>query len=450
MRKAVSVKRTAKYRHAVELVKTLKAAHEEAFLVGGCVRDLLMGRLPKDYDIATSAHPEKVAKLFPKTIPMGVQFGVLLVLKGDYPYEVATFRTDRGYRDGRHPVGVVFSSAKEDALRRDFTINGLFLDPLKNRVIDYVGGERDLESKVIRAIGDPAQRFEEDKLRVLRAVRFAANLAFPIDPTTFQAIQKAAHQILQVSAERIRDELVKLFTGPHPGKGLALLEESGLLKVVLPEVDRMKGVLQPPEFHPEGDVFTHTQLVLDRLKNSSTVLGFGALLHDVGKPPTFKVADRIRFDGHDRVGADMARAILRRLRFSNVETDGIVTLVRNHMKFKDVRQMRLSTLKRFVRAPTFPEELKLHRADCLASHGDLSNWRFLKRKLKALPPEKLKPKRLLDGHDLLKLGFPQGPTVGVILRSVEEKQLDGELSLKADALAWVKKSFSLGASDHLP
>ncbi len=441
MRKAVSVKRTARYRYAVDLVKSLRAAGEEAFLVGGCVRDLLMRRIPKDYDIATSARPEKVAKLFPKTIPVGVQFGVLLVLKGGYPYEVATFRTDQGYRDGRHPVGVVFSSAKEDALRRDFTINGLFLDPLKNRVIDYVGGERDLKSKVIRAIGDPAQRFEEDKLRVLRAVRFAANLTFPIDPTTFQAIQKAAPQILQVSAERIRDELVKLFTGPHPGKGLALLEESGLLKVILPEVDRMKGVLQPPEFHPEGDVFTHTQLVLDRLKNSSTVLGFGALLHDVGKPPTFKVADRIRFDGHDRVGADMARTILRRLRFSNVETDVIVTLVRNHMKFKDVRKMRLSTLKRFVRTATFSEELKLHRADCLASHGDLSNWRFLKRKLKTLPPDELKPKRLITGHDLLKLGYTQGPLIGTILKALEERQLEGELTSKAQALTWVKESF---------
>ena len=434
-------KKTTKYKTAVGLVKQLKAAHHEAFLVGGCVRDLLMGRPPKDFDIATSARPDEIAKMFQKTIPVGVQFGVLIVLKGSSPYEVATFRTDKGYRDGRHPEGVVFSSPKEDALRRDFTVNGLFLDPTRNQVIDYVDGQKDIERRLIRAIGDPVRRFQEDRLRMLRAIRFAANLKFAIDPETFQAIQRFAKEIVEVSFERIRDELVKLLTGPNPGKGLALLDESGLLEVILPEVTQMKGVPQPPEFHPEGDVYTHTQMVLDHLKGPSTILSFGALFHDVGKPATFKIADRIRFDGHDRVGAGMTRRILRRLRFSNAETDAIVELVNNHMKFKDVRQMRLSTLKRFMAAPTFPEELKLHRADCLASHGDLTNWRFLRRKLKELPPQVIKPKRLIDGHDLLQLRYPQGPRIGAILKAVEERQLEGELTSKAEALAWVAKNF---------
>ena len=434
-------RRTVKYRNAVGIVRTLRSAGHEAYLVGGCVRDLVMGRAPKDYDVATDARPEQVAQRFRRTIPVGAQFGVQIVMIGATPYEVATFRTDQEYKDGRHPEGVLFSSPKEDALRRDFTVNGLFYDPLEKRVIDYVGGREDLKRKLIRAIGDPAKRFSEDKLRMLRAVRFAAALDFKVDPATFKAVQSGAGRITEVSPERIREELVGIFTGPNPGRGLELLDESGLLKVILPEVENMKGVQQPPEFHPEGDVFVHTRMVLDGLPNSSPVVAIGALLHDVGKPSTFRVADRIRFDGHDRVGAKMAQGICRRFRFSNAETDAVSELVGEHMKFKDVRQMRLSTLKRFMANPLFPEHMKLHRADCMASHKDLTNWNFLRRKLKAMPKEELKPKPLIDGHDLLGLGYPEGPQIGLILKAVEERQLEKELDSKAGALAWVFEAF---------
>ena len=429
------------YRNAVGIVRTLKKAGHEAYLVGGCVRDLVMRREPKDYDVATSARPDQVAKLFRRTVPVGAQFGVQIVMIGKTPYEVATFRTDREYKDGRHPEGVVFSSPKEDALRRDFTVNGLFYDPLKKKVIDYVGGREDLKRRMVRAIGDPEKRFAEDKLRMLRAVRFAATLSFRLDPETFDAVRLGAGRITEVSPERIRDELVKLFTGPNPGRGLELLDDSGLLKVILPEVEKMKGVQQPPEFHPEGDVFIHTRMVLDGLPNSSAVVAIGALLHDVGKPPTFRVAERIRFDGHDQVGARMAREICRRLRFSNAETDAIFDLVADHMKFKDVRQMRLSTLKRFMANPLFSEHMKLHRADCMACHKDLSNWNFLRKKLKEMPKKEIKPDPLINGHDLLKLGYPEGPQVGLILKAVEEKQLEKELASKAQALAWVAEAF---------
>ncbi len=440
--KITRFKRTLKYRTAVDLVRCLKAARHEAYLVGGCVRDLLMGRPPTDFDIATSARPDEIARLFRRTIPVGARFGVQLVLKGPHQFEVATFRTDMRYKDGRHPEGVVFSTPREDALRRDFTVNGIFFDPLKNRVIDFVQGQKDLERKILRAIGDPVRRFEEDRLRMLRAVRFSAALDFPIEPATFRAIQRFSERIVEVSHERIRDELVKLLTGPRPRVGLTLLDQSGLLKVILPEVDRMKGVAQPPEFHPEGDVYVHTLLLFDHLRNPSPMLALGALLHDIGKPPTFRVVDRIRFDGHDRVGASMAQRIGRRFRLSNVEIDAIGALVGNHMKFKDVRQMRLSTLKRFMAAPTFPDELKLHRADCLASHGDLSNWRFLRKKLKELPPQELKPKRLIDGNDLLRMGYRQSPLIGVILKAVEERQLEGGLRSESEALAWVSETFA--------
>ncbi len=440
-REKLRFKRTRKYGYAVELVRELKKAGHEALLVGGCVRDLLMGRSPKDFDIATNARPEQVARLFRRTIPVGAKFGVQIVLKGAYPYEVTTFRTDLPYKDGRHPEGVVFSTPREDALRRDFTVNGLFFDPLKQKVIDYVDGQVDLEKRLIRAIGNPDKRFEEDRLRMLRAVRFAAVLDFSIDPDTFRAVRQAAEKITEVSLERIRDELVKLFTGSHPGRGLTLLDESGLLEVVLPEVARMKGVAQPPEFHPEGDVFIHTRLLLDKLRAPSTILAFGALLHDVGKPSTFRVADRIRFDGHDQVGAGMAKRICHRLRFSNTETDAIVEVIGDHMRFKDVRQMRLSTLKRFMALPTFADQLKLHRVDCLASHGDLSNWHFLKKKLKELPAREIKPRPLINGDDLLRMGYPQGPLIGTILRVVEERQLEKELRAKAEALAWVEREF---------
>ncbi len=439
--KKTDFRRTAGYRNAVGIVRVLKESGHEAYLVGGCVRDLVMGKPPKDYDVATSARPEQVARLFRRTIPVGAQFGVQIVLIGKTPYEVATFRTDREYKDGRHPEGVVFSSPKEDVLRRDFTVNGLFYDPLKKQVIDYVGGREDLKRKMIRAIGDPDKRFAEDRLRMLRAVRFTATLGFDLDPATFKAVQQAAGWIAEVSPERIRDELVKLFTGPHPGRGLDLLEQSGLLRVILPEVERMKGVQQPPEFHPEGDVFIHTRRVLDGVPNSSAVVAIGALLHDVGKPPTFRVADRIRFNGHDRVGARMAQEICRRLRFSNAETGAISDLVGEHMRFKDVRQMKLSTLKRFMASPIFNEHMKLHRADCMGSHGDLANWKFLRRKLREIPKKEIKPAPLISGHDLLGMGYPEGPQVGLILKAVEERQLEKELVSKAAALAWVSEAF---------
>jgi len=435
------LKQTPKYRYAVELVRRLKKARHEAFLVGGCVRDLLREVPPQDFDIATSARPEEVQKLFKRTVPIGIRFGVVLVLKGRISFEVATFRTDQAYKDGRHPEGVVFSSPKEDALRRDFTVNGLFYDPVRGRVIDYVKGKQDLKARLIRAIGDPTRRFEEDRLRVLRAVRFAAVLGFEIESKTFRAVQAFSKRIQEVSAERIRDELVKLFTGADPVRGLALLDESGLLKVLLPEVSKMKGVQQPPEFHPEGDVYTHTVLLFKKLKNPSLVLAFGALLHDIGKPSTFKVAERIRFDGHDRVGAAMTEQICRRLRFSNAQTQAIAELVGDHMRFKDVRKMRESTLKRFMGLATFGDQLKLHRADCLASHGDLSNWRFLRDKQKALPPAQLRPAPLINGHDLLELGFSAGPVIGTVLRAVQDGQLEGELTSKTQALQWVQKQF---------
>jgi len=439
--KKIDFRRTVKYRNAVGIVQALKAAGHEAFLVGGCVRDLVMGRAPKDYDVATDARPEEVAKRFRRVIPVGVQFGVQMVMIGKTPYEVATFRTDQEYRDGRHPEGVVFSNPKEDALRRDFTVNGLFYDPLKKEVIDYVGGREDLKRRVIRAIGDPAKRFAEDRLRMLRAVRFAATLDFQLDPATLKAAQAAAGKILEVSPERIRDELVKLFTGPRPGRGLKLLDESGLLHFILPEAERMKGVPQPPEFHPEGDVFIHTRMVLDGVADSSPVVAMGALLHDIGKPSTYRVAERIRFDGHDRVGARMAQEICRRLRFSNADTEAITDLVGEHMRFKDVRQMRLSTLKRFMANSIFPEHMMLHRADCMGSHKDLTNWKFLRRKLKELPKQEIKPKPLINGHDLLRLGYPEGPQVGLILKAVEERQLEKELTSKPQALAWVEEAF---------
>lgn len=438
----VRVPRTAEYRDAVGIVRTLRGAGHEAYLVGGCVRDLVRGVPPKDYDVATSATPEVVQRLFFKTVPVGIQFGVILVLVGDATYEVATFRTDIGSRDGRHPERVVFSTAQEDARRRDFTINGLFWDPIAKQVLDVVEGQADLARRVIRAIGDPAQRFQEDKLRMLRAVRFSAGLGFAIEPATWAAIRAQAREITAVSHERIRDELVRMFIGANRGRGLDLLDASGLLEVLLPEVMATKGVQQPPEFHPEGDVYVHTRLLLDLLKAPTPTLAMAALLHDVGKPKTFKVKERIRFDGHDKVGATMAQLICARLRFSNDETERIVHAVGDHMRFKDVQRMRISTLKRMLRYPSFSEELELHRADCLASHKQLGNWRFLRRKLKEFSaPQALKPTPLISGNDLLALGYPEGPLIGQILRMVEEQQLEGTVSSHAEALALVQREF---------
>jgi len=409
--------------------------------VGGCVRDLLLKKNPKDFDIATDAVPKRVASLFPKTIPVGARFGVMLVVEDGESFEVATFRADKGYRDGRHPVGVRFTDAKEDALRRDFTVNGLFFDPLTRQVMDWVEGKKDLKKKIIRAIGDPKKRFMEDKLRMLRAVRFASVLGFKIEPKTFAAVKKLAKNIRQVSQERVRDELVKMFTGPHPATALELLDKSGLLPEVLPEVEKMKGVQQPKAFHPEGDVFVHTKLLMRQLENAPPVLAFGCLLHDVGKPATFRRSDRIRFNGHDRVGAKITEKVLERLRFSNELKDQIVACVEGHMRFKDVRSMRESTLKKFMQRQTFETELEQHRIDCLASHGDLTNWRFLKKKAKQFTQEDIKPKPLINGRDLLALGFAEGPLIGKILRVAEEAQLENKLCDKEQALEFVKSHF---------
>lgn len=431
----------SKKKLALEIVRALRKNGHTAYFVGGCVRDLLLKKKPKDFDIATDALPETVKSIFPKTVPVGAQFGVMLVVQDGQPFEVATFRADKGYRDSRRPTGVRFTNAREDALRRDFTVNGLFYDPLSRETLDWVGGRKDLRRKIIRAIGDPRRRFTEDKLRMLRAVRFAGALGFKIESKTLAAIKRQAKGISRISQERIRDELVKMFTGPRPALALTLLDKTGLLKEVLPEVHRMKGVSQPRAFHPEGDVFVHTKLLLKRLKAAPTVLAFGCLLHDVGKPATFKRADRIRFNGHDRVGARIAERILERLRFSNELKEKITACVEGHMRFKDVKAMRESTLKRFFQRDTFETELEQHRLDCLASHGDLSNWRFLKEKLKKLTRAQIKPEPLVNGHDLLKLGFAEGPLIGKILKSVEEAQLEGNLTAKEQALEWVITSF---------
>ena len=443
-RKTPELSESLSKQHALDILRTLRGKGFEAYFVGGSVRDLLLKKKPKDFDVSTNATPAQVRKLFPKTVPVGVQFGVMLVVQDGRPYEVATFRTDKGYRDGRHPTGVQFTDAKQDALRRDFTVNGLFYDPLRHRVLDWVGGQKDLEKKRIRAIGDPRKRLAEDKLRLLRAIRFASVLGFSIEPKTLAAIRKLAPQIKVVSQERVRDELVKMFTGPDPARALDLLDRTGLLKHVLPEIERMKGVTQPREFHPEGDVFRHTKLILQKLENPPVVLAFGALLHDVGKPPTFRRADRIRFNGHEVVGARIAEGLLKRLRFSNDEKQKIVACVEGHMRFKDVKNMRQSTLKRMMQRETFETELEQHRADCLASHGDLSNWRFLKKKLREFSREDIRPKRLLTGGELLKMGYKEGPLIGRILRALEEAQLDGKLSTSEDAAQWVSKSFKKG------
>ncbi len=426
---------------AIRIVRRLRDAGHIAYFNGGCVRDMLRGVEPQDYDIATSATPEEIQRLFPKTVPVGAQFGVVIVVENGHNFEVATFRSDIGSEDGRRPAAVRYGTPEEDARRRDFTINGMFYDPLAGEVIDFVGGRADIQWRIVRTIGDPRARFAEDKLRLLRAVRFAANLEYLIEPATFAAIQEMAPQIHVVSAERIRDELIKIFTRPHAGRGLELLDATGLLKEVLPEVAAMKGVEQPPEFHPEGDVFQHTKLMLDALPaEPGVVLAFAVLLHDVGKPATFERApDRIRFNEHDRVGAEMAERILRRLRFPNEQIEKIVLCVAEHMRFQFVKEMRPAKLKRILARETFPVELELHRLDCVASHRNLDNYEFLKQKAAELPPEVVKPAPLITGHDLLALGLKPGPLVGQILREVEEAQLEERLRSREEALAFARQ-----------
>lgn len=429
-----------KARVAVSIAKRLTDSGCTAYFAGGCVRDFVMGRTPEDYDIATTATPKTVEELFEKTVPIGKQFGVILVIAEGVPFEVATFRAEGEYRDGRHPSRVVFSTPEQDAKRRDFTVNGLFFDPLSSKIIDFVDGVRDIESKIIRTIGNPADRFEEDKLRLLRAVRFSTNLGFRIESQTWAAIQTMAAKISGVSMERIREELIKLFTRQNAGGGLEMLSDSGLLKVILPEVEAMKGVSQSSEFHPEGDVFVHTKLVMNKLENPSTVLAFSALLHDVGKPCTFSnEGGKISFYTHARAGSDLAEAILRRLKFSNKEIDLVRACVDNHMKFANVREMRVGKLKQFISRSSFEDELELHRIDCEASHGNLENFRFLLQKKQEFERENLKPKPLINGHDLLTLGFSPGPLIKKILDEVYELQLEGKWEEKDEVLKWVQK-----------
>jgi poly(A) polymerase len=447
---------------ATSIVKTLRQQGFQAYLAGGCVRDLLLGREPKDYDVATSATPQQVMHLFPETYAVGAQFGVVLVpdesrrrdvacyvSSGHVPtqahaVEVATFRSDIGYTDGRHPDEVRFSQdPREDVARRDFTINGMLLDPVTDKVLDYVGGRDDLKVGIVRAIGDPERRFAEDKLRMLRAVRFAARFEYSIDPATFAAMQKLAPQIEVVSRERVRDELTRILTEGHGRRGFQLLDESGLLKQVLPEISAMKGVQQPPEFHPEGDVFVHTLLLLDHLPQPCPLtLAWGALLHDVGKPPTFRVApDRIRFDDHVGVGVKMAEKICERLRFSNDETAQILALVDNHMRFGHVTRMKESTLKKFLRMPAFDEHLALHRADSLASHRNLSTYELIRQKRAEIPPENMRPAPLVTGDDLIAAGHAPGPKFREILNAVEDAQLEGRLLSRDAALEFVSREF---------
>jgi poly(A) polymerase len=442
--------------HSQRIVRALRDAGHQAYLVGGCVRDLLLGREPADYDVTTDATPEEVMRIFPETYAVGAQFGVVLVPSGDAggnTVEVATFRSDIGYSDGRHPDQVRFSkSAQEDVERRDFTINGLLLDPINHEVLDFVGGRKDLDAGIIRTIGQPQLRFAEDKLRMLRAVRFAARFGYTVEPATLAAIRKLAAGVHQVSCERVRDELTKMLTEGHARQAFLLLDETGLLREVLPEISAMKGVQQPPEFHPEGDVFVHTLLLLEELPHPCpTTLAWGALLHDVGKPPTFRVApDRIRFDNHVDVGVKMAGEICRRLRFSNDETEQILALVANHMRFAQVPQMKDSTFKRFMRMPEFEQHIELHRLDCQASHRDLTSYKFTRERIAAIPPEAIRPAPLISGADLIAAGYPPGPRFKQILSLVEDAQLEGRLQSKAGAMEYVRREFPVAAGQSRP
>jgi tRNA nucleotidyltransferase/poly(A) polymerase len=432
---------------AREIAEQLRERGRVAYFAGGSVRDMVRGLPAKDFDIATDAPPNVVQKIFPHTFAVGAHFGVVVVVENGFNFEVATFRSDGAYLDHRHPVEVRFSSPEEDAKRRDFTINGMFFDPKINEVIDFVGGRADIESKIVRAIGDPAARFDEDRLRMLRAVRFAVVLDYKIDNETWKALVENAVSINEISAERIRDELVKIFLSPRRVRGWDLLDESGLMRAVLPELEAMKGCLQPEQFHPEGDVFRHTRLMLELLPEKvSLPLVFSVLLHDVAKPVTATVDEtgRIRFNEHDRIGAVMTEAIMERLRFSRAEIDAAVEMVRQHMVFKDVPKMRVAKLKRFMARPTFEEELELHRVDCASSHRMMDNYEFLLRKREEFANEPIIPPPLVRGDDLIALGMKPGPKFGEILEAVETRQLEGALRNRDEALDWVRNEYSLG------
>jgi poly(A) polymerase len=432
---------------ANSICATLRQHGYQALLAGGSVRDLLLQRSPVDYDVATDALPDQVIALFPESVAVGAQFGVVFIPGDGFKVEVATFRSDGHYSDGRRPDQVVYAKTPEqDVKRRDFTINGLLMRPETGEVLDFVGGQADLRAGVIRAIGEPDRRFAEDKLRLMRAVRFAARFGFAMEPETFAAIRRHAHEIGVVSAERLRGELTKLLTEGAARRGFELLDQAGLLAGVLPEVAAMKGVEQPPQYHPEGDVWTHTLLMLEGLPaEPPATLAWGVLLHDVGKPPTFRsvadTGDRIRFDGHVDVGVRMAEAICRKFRFANQDTEQILALVANHMRFKDVEQMRPSTLKRFVRLPQFEEHMELHRLDCSSSNRRLEAYNFVSKMLAETPPEQIRPSKLLTGDDLREMGYKPGPVFSQILACVEDAQLEGRVETAEEAKRFVQSKF---------
>ena len=423
---------------AEKIVEILTQAGHVAVYAGGCVRDALLQRPYLDVDIATSATPDQVQSLFPKASdPQGKAFGVIRLRIDEHVFEIATFRVDGPYLDGRRPSSITFTTAEEDAKRRDFTINGMFFNPLQNQLLDYVAGQADLSAKIIRAIGDPVSRFTEDRLRLFRAIRFAVQLGFEMEPATWKALIQLSPSSNVISPERVRDELIKIFTSPDPARGFDLLHQSGLLAVWIPELLEMRGCAQSPEHHPEGDVWVHTRLLLTHMRNPSPVLALSALLHDIGKPRTSKTDPdgRIRFFGHEGVGARMAEEILRRLRFSNDEVAAITACIANHMAFKDAPNMRVSTLKRLLARPTFLEELELHRIDCSSCHGQLDIHTFLTAKMTEFSQEEIKPKPLLTGNDLQQLGIKPGPSMGKVLHQLMDEQLEGKFTDRDGALA---------------
>ncbi len=418
---------------ATGIVKKLRRNGFQAYFVGGCVRNMVMRKVPKDFDIATDARPNQIKRIFPrKTHPVGAQFGTLLVVQNKMAFEVSTFRGKKGNYS---------LSLFEDICSRDFTINGLAYDPIKSEIIDLVQGRADIRKKRICAVGSALSRFAQDPLRLIRAIRFSVTLGFRIEDKTLQAIKKMAQKIKGMSRERVRDELFAIFTSPDPSGGLRLLDQTGLLKHILPEVDKLKGVEQPQAFHPEGDVFAHTLLMLEQLKSPSLVLAFACLLHDIGKPQTYEVADRIRFSGHDRVGAQLSDKILKRFKVSNKDRESIVSCVENHMRIMEAPKMREATLKRFFARPTFETEYQLHRIDCMASHRDLTVWRFLRKRYAEFKNRPIIPKPLLSGYELIKIGFTPGPIFGKILKTMVDMQLEGKLRNKSEARTWVVNTF---------
>ena len=430
---------------ATKVISKLQQSGYLAYFAGGCVRDLLRDQVPTDYDIATNALPEQVTSLFSKTRSVGAHFGVIIVISGEFAFEVATFRNDGSYGDGRRPESVEFTSPEEDVLRRDFTINGIFYDPIEGSTIDYVNGQDDIESGTVRAIGNPESRFREDHLRLLRAVRFAARFDYQIEENTWAAICSHAEEIKNISEERIRDELSKILTDPNRVRGFDLLVESGLMEAVIPEILDLKGCEQPPQFHPEGDVFVHTRLMLTLLKDDPSLsLVLSVLLHDIGKPSTYSYdeeSDRIRFNGHDKIGAEMASDILKRLKFPNKVIEEVTEMVANHMTFKDVQKMREAKLKRFMARPTFEDETELHRVDCLGSWGGLDNYDFLNQKRTEFDNEPIIPPPLLTGKDLIEIGWEPGPKLGEVLTKVQDMQLEKNLNSKEEALNWVNANY---------